>query len=140
MSSADFSQQTGATPIGAPRSWDIYASVMSVLCLLHCVATPTLATFLPVAGLLTEQHWVHQLLFLLTAPVTLWVIWTSKKHPSFTSFAPAALFGLALLLVAAFVEAAHTIEEPLTIVGALVLAAAHILRWLRHRQPQVSPS
>lgn len=128
MNAVDVGRQTGPTPIGAAPGWDIYASGVSVLCLLHCIAPPILAAFLPAAGMLTGEHWVHQVLVLLTTPVTLWVIWTSKKHVSFNSFAPIALFGLTLLLIAAFLPAVEAYEKPVTIVGAVTLAVAHIMR------------
>ncbi len=108
---------------------DVSAISLSSLCLVHCLALPLLAATLPLAGVLSEAEWVHQLMALLALPVTLSVIVFSANHRLDAAFLLLALSGLALLLAAAFVEALHDHEVALTTLGALSLAAAHGWRW-----------
>ena len=54
-----------------------------------------------------------------------------------------AMSGLGLLLSAAFVDAVSAYELRLTVTGAVLLAAAHLWRWVRHprfasRRPETS--
>ncbi len=109
---------------------DIYATGMATLCLLHCLALPFLAAALPFSVYLIDNHWFHQLIVLLAAPATLWIISSARPSGLFTA---TALCGLALLLLGAFVEALELYEEPLTVAGSVLLGSAHLWRWLRHR-------
>ena len=112
---------------------DLYAAALSLLCLLHCLALPLMASILPVAGHLSENELIHQVLVTLAAPVTLWAVWTSlPKAASAWPFIASATFGLALLLLAGFVHAVAAYESWLTIVGALCLGLAHLWRWSQH--------
>ncbi len=112
---------------------DVYATTLSLLCLLHCLALPLLTTFLPLAGQLSENELIHQVMVLLAAPATLWAVWNSlPKAATLWPFIVGACFGLTLLLLAGFIEAFATYETWLTVVGALCLASAHIWRWSRH--------
>ena len=112
---------------------DLYAAGLSTLCLIHCLALPFLATLLPLAALFAENELVHQVLVLLAAPASLWVIrkvWSTKGSGLFIG---AALIGLGLLLLGAFVGAVAAYEEPITVAGAILLGSAHLWRWLRYR-------
>lgn len=104
---------------------------LSFLCLVHCLALPAIAAFLPLAGVLAEAEWVHRLLVLIALPITALAISRhGKTGVSFFFIAP-ALLGLSLLLAAAFVERLHDFETPMTTIGAILLAAAHAWRWAR---------
>lgn len=110
---------------------DLSAISLSALCLIHCLALPFLAAALPVAASLSEAEWLHKAFVLTALPVSGWVIFRERAAGSTTWFTPLAVTGLALLLAAAFAEPLHDYESPLTVVGAAVLAAAHVLRWRR---------
>lgn len=114
-------------------SLDLYAVGLSTLCLIHCLALPFLATLLPLAAHFAENELVHQVLVLLAAPVSLWVVRKAWSTEGGGLFAGIALTGLGLLLLGAFVGAVAAYEEPITVAGAVLLGAAHSWRWLRHR-------
>jgi len=118
---------------GGTRRLDLYAAALSTLCLIHCLALPLAATLLPLAGTFSESHLVHRILVLLAAPVTLWVVWQSRSGSRTRLFIVVALCGLALLFVGAFSDRVEAYERPVTVAGALLLAAAHLWRWARHR-------
>ena len=129
--SAPVTQLNPAT--GQAQTIDLYAAGLSMLCIVHCLALPLLTSFLPLLGYLSENEAVHQLLVLMAAPATLWVVWQStstfrRRWP----FIVAALSGLFMLLLAGFVAALEHYEQWLTIIGALCLATAHLWRWSRH--------
>jgi hypothetical protein len=110
---------------------DLSAISLSALCLLHCLALPFLAAALPVAASLSEAEWLHKAFVLAALPVSGWVIFRERAARRATWFTPLALGGLALLLAAAFAEPLHDYETLLTVAGAALLAAAHVLRWRR---------
>ena len=114
------------------RTADASAITLSSLCLFHCLALPLLATVLPVAGVFAEAEWLHKALVLMALPVSGFVILRSKDQQYAAGFTVLAIAGLAPLVAAAFVEPLHDYETPLTVIGALMLASAHILRWKRH--------
>ncbi len=122
----------------APTITDLSAVLLSGLCLFHCLALPLLAAILPVAGVLGEAEWVHKVLVLTALPVSAFVILWGPDFPKRKEFMGLAVFGLALLLGAAFIEPLHDFETPITVAGALLLGAAHVIRWLTHRncEPQ----
>ena len=110
---------------------DLYAVGLSTLCLLHCVALPVLAALMPVLGQAAENELVHRVLAVSAVPVSLRVIWKTRPLNRNRLFVGAALLGLALLLLPAFVEAVSAYEEPITVAGGVLLASAHIWHWLR---------
>ena len=114
-------------------SLDLCAAGLSTLCLIHCLALPFAATLLPLAAHFAENELVHKILVILAAPASLWVVrmvWSTEGSGLFIG---AALTGLGLLLLGAFVGPLEAYEEPITIAGASILAFAHLWRWLRHR-------
>ena len=113
---------------------DIYAVGMCTLCLVHCIVLPLASTLLPLAGLMSEDELVHQLLVLLAAPATIWLVYKTALAKRNSVFILMALSGLGLLLLAAFVEAVAKFEIPLTLLGATILGFSHLQRWLRHRR------
>ena len=118
--------------LGRPRL-DLYAAGLSALCLLHCLALPLLVTIMPLAALTAESELVHRLLVVATVPVSLRVVWkTSAVHRNWL-FVGSVLAGLALLSLAAFSEAVSAHEEPITVVGGLLLCSAHLWHWARQR-------
>lgn len=102
---------------------------LSFMCLIHCLALPVMAAFLPLAGVLAEVEWIHKLLVLLAFPVTALAIMRHGKTSVGFSFIVPAVAGLSLLLAGAFIEPLHDFETQLTIIGAILLASAHAWRW-----------
>ena len=109
---------------------DIYAASLAGLCLIHCLALPVLVAFLPVVLVLSEAEWIHQLIVVLAAPATLWVISTARPG---LWFVVAALTGITFLFAGAFAETLHEVETPLTVAGSVLLASAHLWHWYHNR-------
>ena len=112
---------------------DLYAAGLSTLCLLHCLALPLLVTLMPLAALAAESELLHRILAAAAVPVSLRVVWKSLSVPGNRPFVGAALIGLSLLLLAAFVEAVSAYEEPLTVTGGVLLCSAHLWHWMQQR-------
>ena len=112
---------------------DASAITLSGLCLIHCLVLPLAVAFLPLAGVVAEAEWVHQLFVAAAIPLSGWAILRSQHMQGRAVFILLAVAGIALLAAAAFVESLHDLETPLTVIGALLLASAHIWRWRAHR-------
>lgn len=104
------------------------AIALSSLCLIHCLALPILSASLPIAGVWAEAEWLHKAFVIAALPFSL-IGLTSKR----VNFAARAMIvtGFSLLVGAAFVEALHDYETQLTVVGGLLLAGGHGMRWLK---------
>jgi hypothetical protein len=111
---------------------DVSAITLSGLCVVHCLALPLLAAFLPLAGAWSEAEWVHKAFVALALPLSGFAIVRRLSGPDWKVFVGLAVAGLILLIAAAFMEALHEYETPLTVTGALMLASAHIWRWAHH--------
>ena len=112
---------------------DLYAAGLSTLCLLHCLALPLLVSLLPLAALAAESELAHRVLVLAAVPVSLRVVWKTLPAAGNRLFVVAALGGLGLLLVAAFIETLSAYEQPLTVAGGVLLGSAHLWHWAQQR-------
>ena len=110
---------------------DLYAAGLSTLCVLHCVALPVLVALLPTVAQAADNELVHRLLVVAAVPVSLRVVWKTRPLSGNRLFVSAALVGLGLLLLAAFMEALAPYEEPTTVAGGVLLGSAHIWHWMR---------
>ncbi len=107
-------------------AWDMAGVSASLLCVLHCLATPLLITTLPV--LAATEHLTHSVLSLVMLVIGLAAFIPGyRKHRKLSVSLTAAL-GLALLISATLLpENAGAILEPLLVVGGgLILISAHI--------------
>ena len=87
---------------------------------------------MPLLGPFAEQEWFHKLMVILVVPVTgLAVCNLVDKHLRHLIFV-ILIIGLTFLVTAAFAPAAHDYEVSMTVIGALLLAFGHILRWRAH--------
>lgn len=110
---------------------NLYAVGLSTLCVLHCLALPVLAAVMPVVAQASESELVHQVLVIIAVPVSLRVIWKTRLVKGNRMFVSAALVGLGLLLLSAFVETVAPYEESITVAGAVLLGSAHLWHWIR---------
>jgi len=116
------SRTQGGAAIDAP------AMALSGLCLVHCLALPILSASLPVAGAWAEAEWLHQAFVIAALPFS--VIGLMSKHTTMVAKSMIVI-GFTLLVLGAFVEALHDYETHLTVMGALLFAAGHGMRWLK---------
>jgi len=110
-------------------SLDAGGVIISSLCLIHCVFLPILATALPLMGVISENEIIHKILVLMAVP--LWVNLVIRPEGIATRFL--AILGFSFMISAAFIEAAHDFEVPLTVIGATCLASAHLIRLSKRR-------
>lgn len=118
---------------------DLCAAGLSTLCLLHCLALPLLAALMPLAAQAADNELVHRVLAVAAVPVSLRVIWRTLPVDGTGLFIVAALTGLGLLLVGAFIEALSAYEQPITAAGGVLLGSAHLWNWVRQRGEGFGP-
>ncbi|WP_292104875.1 MerC domain-containing protein [Brevundimonas sp.] len=127
---------TAAAPRAVVRTWgDIAAIGLSIACLAHCLALPVAAAFLPMLGLATEAAWAHWAFVAVAAPLSIWTLAWPPRGALRPLPLSLAVLGLTALVLGAAEWPSHEMETPMTVVGALLLSAAHVinLRRRRHR-------
>jgi len=112
---------------------DRWGMLVSAACLVHCLALPLAAAALPfMAVLLPHEEWTHAALLALALPVTgLALLRGYLRHrragPALLGVAGLALMGGALL------AGDDRAVKAITVAGAVLCAAAHMLNWRSHR-------
>jgi hypothetical protein len=117
--------------IAAVRVLDGSAMGLSGLCLVHCLALPVAAAFLPALGVWAGAEWVHVVFVMFAAPLSALAL----LRPAHGRGSPAplvALGGLGIVLLAAGAFGPPAAETPVTVAGSLCLACAHLWNWRRH--------
>lgn len=112
---------------------DQSAITVSTLCLIHCLVLPIIVTSLPVLGVLAEAEWLHRLFVLIAIPLSLIAFLPPLKTGYKHAMRIFAFCGVSLLAASAFVERLHDYETQLTVIGALMLGAAHLCRIIYRR-------
>ncbi len=113
-------------------SIDASAVGLSAACLIHCLALPILAAALPAMGVLADNEQLHAGFVILAVLVSGLAIGQSLGGGVRWGFIIVALTGLGFLVAGAFFERLEAQETMLTVIGALLLAGAHVWRWRRH--------
>lgn len=109
------------------KTLDLSAVGLSILCLIHCLALPALSLLLPVLGGLARAEWIHVAFVLVAAPVAVLAFVDLKtRRPRSWPLLLVAVGGLMLMLAGAAELPSPSYERPLTVVGGLLLAIAHI--------------
>lgn len=117
------------------KALDLSAVGLSGLCLAHCLALPALALLLPVLGTWAQAEWVHVAFVAVAAPVAaLAFVDLRTRRPHAWPLAWMAAGGLALMVAGALGFPSENCERPLTVVGGLVLAGAHVANWRRRHR------
>lgn len=116
------------------RLVDRMGVTLAALCMVHCLALPLLASLLPLVAPLADLPGVHGVLVLLAMPLGLLLVRDTFGERALRTIALQALVGLALLVGALALPFVDALEEPMTVTGALLLASAHLRRWLHRRR------
>jgi hypothetical protein len=117
------------------RLFDLSAISLSGLCLIHCLALPVAALFLPAIAVWAHAEWVHGVFVAFAIPITTLAFWrAAKSHGLPAGVVMLATPGLLLLFAGAIEWPRAEWETPITVCGSLMLASAHIWNWRRHRQ------
>ena len=112
---------------------DKAAISVSGLCLVHCLALPLLVAFYPVAFVLAlSEEFFHWAMVMIAIPISTTSLFVGcQKHEKRQGL---LLGGIALLLLTAPFAAPHEaineqMEVVVTVLGALLLATAHIMNF-----------
>jgi hypothetical protein len=109
--------------------WLDMASVgLSSLCVVHCLALPFLVAALPFLGIFSQNELVHQVLVSIAAPLSALALWRSGGWRKPTVLTP-MIAGLLMLAAAAFIPDFEPVEAPLSVIGALLVAAGHLTNY-----------
>ena len=111
-----------------PTNWlDGAAVALSALCLIHCLALPIIVAGLPFLAQFAEGH-LHLQMLVIVLPLSVVALALGfRRHRSARIIAAGAV-GMLALVIGATVAHSHlglAADRAFTIVGALVLAAAH---------------
>lgn len=114
------------TVVSTRRPLDAVGILLSVLCLIHCLAVPLIATG-ALAWMASES--IHIGLTLALAGVVFAVAWPSYKRHRQAIVPVLLLTGVTLLVVAVVGEErlGEAFETGLTAVGSMILVLGHIL-------------
>ncbi len=112
------------------KKWDRLGMTLSMLCAIHCVATPFLLLSLPFLGEFFENEWIHVGMALFVIPVGLYAFISGYKHHRQLSVVAAVLVGMSLIIAATFQHHDHSEVghlDLMTLCGGIILVIAHVL-------------
>jgi hypothetical protein len=106
---------------------DRYGMLLSLLCLVHCLALPAVFALLPAAAaVLPPNFWVHLVLFGLALPISGMALVIGYRRHGRT--APLVIGGLGLTLIFSGLLVGSISEEiAVTVVGGLLVVCAHFI-------------
>jgi hypothetical protein len=112
------------------RLLDSLGIAASLACLAHCLLVPLLIALLPtVSAMLAMPESVHAIAFAFAVPASaLAMVGGYRRHGALQPVFIGSL-GLAALGIGALAGLDHLAEVGSTIVGSLLLAAAHVQNW-----------
>lgn len=117
----------------ASSSWlDGLAISLSAACVIHCLALPVAIALLPaLSDLLSLPESVHLWLLLGALPISLFVLGSaSLRNAAGKSTLAIGVSGLAFM-AGALLASSESVETALTLMGASLLAFAHVRNWRR---------
>lgn len=108
---------------------DRVAIGLSLVCLLHCLALPGLFLVLPTLGEIvvgTESpfHWV---LLGIALPLSGFALWRGFRRHGHRNVLLLGSSGLVVMFLAVAHLGGERLETPLTVIGVVVLLAAHVV-------------
>lgn len=122
------------TELIATRLRDKLAIFLSALCVAQCLMLPFVVTILPFLDIWwLSDSFLHPFLLLFVVPLTFYTLIPAKRRHGSMVPITIALPGLAFLSVGAFMHAT-SLEKIFTVIGASLLAAAHIQNILLSRK------
>ncbi|SET25046.1 MerC domain-containing protein [Thalassotalea agarivorans] len=111
-------------------SLDKWAISFSMLCVLHCLAVPLLLILVPSMSVLPlENEAFHIGMVIAVIPTSLFALTLGCKKHKRKDLLAYGLVGLSLLVIALAFGESHLGElgeKTLTVIGALIIAAAHL--------------
>ena len=133
------------TMVGIQAFTDKMAMSLSLLCALHCMATPVITVMLPsLAALQFDGEAFHLWMVLAVIPISIYALTMGCKQHKRYRLLGLGLVGL-LFLLAAVLSGEELIgnfwEKALTVTGAVTIALGHYwnYRLCRHQESCVCP-
>lgn len=123
---------TTPTRLSPAHQSDGFAIALSGACIAHCLILPIVAValpaFSPVLDHVIAAEWVHWAFVALAIP-TSWIAFKTASQPLWLVglIRVTAILGLVGLVAGASGWPSHSLETALTVLGALTIAAAHIV-------------
>ena len=116
----------------ASTSFDIIASSLSLLCLVHCLALPLLFALLPTLGTwLAVPDALHLWLLILAIPMSGIGLVRGRRHHRTILPLAIGVCGLSFMVGALAWAESRDQEIMLTVIGTSIVVAAHLLNWRR---------
>jgi hypothetical protein len=115
---------------------------LSALCLIHCLALPLVVAGLPFLAQFAEGH-LHAQMLVVVLPLSIVALALGFRHHRNGRIVAAGAAGMLLLTVGATVAHENlglAADRAFTIVGALILAAAHFYNSVQTRDRKKSAS
>jgi len=106
----------------------------TIACLIHCLALPLLFALVPVvSAVLPIPAHFHVIALALAIPATAGALFAGYRRHRIAGPLVAGTAGLVLLTLGATHWEATPMETPVTVLGSLCIAAAHLVNW-RYRR------
>lgn len=118
--------------MGPTAKSDRAATALSVLCILHCLALPVIASAAPFLAAMVEADWLHIFFASLAVMISASVPLRDVTARELGFVGPAGL-GIVFLIAGIFAEVFDADETILTVIGGVLVAAAHIPRMVTGR-------
>ena len=121
---------------------DSAAVGLSALCLIHCLALPLIVAGLPFLAQFAEGH-LHAQMLVVVLPLSIVALGLGFRHHRNRRIVAGGTVGMALLTIGATVAHGNwglAADRAFTIVGALILAAAHFYNSVQTRERKKSAS
>lgn len=114
--------------------WDRFGISASILCVVHCLAAPFVAIFLPLVGATMTHHAFHAAIIAVVVPVAVVALWQGYRvHRQTTMFWYAAI-GFVFIVLSVLLGSDHDqVEKAFMIAAGLLLSYGHFLN-LRARR------
>ncbi len=110
------------------------AIVGAFACLAHCLALPLLIALLPtLSAVMPLPTTFHLLVLGFAVPTTAAALYLGYRHHGWPAPLLGGVTGLALLAIGVLAYGETPLEVPITVLGSLAIAGAHIANW-RYRR------
>ncbi len=109
------------------ESLDRISIAVSTICMVHCALLPLFFSTLPLWGIeVLENVWIESLTIIISLGFGGWAIWKGYRKHHHKLLIPLMFISGLLIMIAANLEHAATLEVLLKSGGAIAVIAAHI--------------
>lgn len=117
---------------------DRLAILLSALCVVQCLMLPAMVTVVPVLDIWwLSDSIMHPVLLTIVTPLTFYTLMPARERHGSNVPLQLALPGLMMLFAGVFMEQT-LMEKTLTVIGASLLAAAHLKNIFLNREIKLS--